>query len=248
MVTRILVLSDIHGNWPALAALTKKFPPQEFDLIVNCGDSLVYAPFPNQVMNWLREHKVLTILGNTDKKVRKILKGKSFKKPGKMEKRIMYEHTAALLKPKNRKFLRNLPKSQLLEIQDEDLGDGPFPLIGLYHGSPAAHHEFIFADTPESRFEELADLCDCNIVISGHSHSPYHRIVKGTHFINPGSVGRMFDGDPSASCATLLLAGNSIEVEHFRIPYTIDQLVSEIRSFELPEIYCTMYKEGRKLN
>ncbi len=44
--TRILLLADIHGNSPALLAIDRVLDATAFDYIVNCGDSLVYAPFP----------------------------------------------------------------------------------------------------------------------------------------------------------------------------------------------------------
>src|SRR3989304_2272437 len=51
-------------------------------------------------------------------------------------------------------------------------------------------------DIPESRFRELARKSTCQVRIMGHSHTPFHKIVDGVHFLNPGSVGRMFDGGP----------------------------------------------------
>jgi predicted phosphodiesterase len=251
MKTQILIISDIHGNWPALSAVAAEFPPEKFDAIINCGDSLVYAPFPNETLTWLQQNKALSILGNTDKKVKKILKGKTLKKPRKMEKRIMYEHTAGMLTARNRRYLRDLPKARTVVLGKEkgpkDHQEDDFS-IGVFHGSPAEHHEFIFAHTPEARFKQLAALTSCGLVVTGHSHSPYHKLVDGVHFVNPGSVGRMFDSDPRASCATVTITGKQIRVQHFRVDYDIDAVVREIRGLELPEIYCTMFWQGKKLN
>ncbi|MDH3881908.1 MAG: metallophosphatase family protein, partial [Desulfobacteraceae bacterium] len=73
----------------------------------------------------------------------------------------------------------------------------------------------------KSRFQQLAKDSPYQVQIMGHSHAPYHKIVDGVHFINPGSVGRMFDGDPRASFAILKISSEKIAVEHFRIPYTV---------------------------
>jgi diadenosine tetraphosphatase ApaH/serine/threonine PP2A family protein phosphatase len=75
-----------------------------------------------------------------------------------------------------------------------------------------------------------------------------HLKVDQTHFINPGSVGRMFDGDPSASCAILTLSEDSVKVNHFRVSYTIDRVIKRLRKQQLPTIYEKMYQTGRKLN
>jgi predicted phosphodiesterase len=71
---KILLLSDIHGNFPALAAIINFFEDTSFTAICNCGDSLVYAPFPNETLHWLQNNNVRSILGNTDRKVKKLHK------------------------------------------------------------------------------------------------------------------------------------------------------------------------------
>jgi diadenosine tetraphosphatase ApaH/serine/threonine PP2A family protein phosphatase len=68
------------------------------------------------------------------------------------------------------------------------------------------------------------------------------------HFINPGSVGRMFDGDPRASFAILKLGSGKIAVEHFRIPYAVEKVVRGLKKQKLPNIYGKMYRIGKKLN
>ena len=85
MTIRILLISDIHGNYPALKAVDQQLTAASFDYIINAGDSLVYAPFPNEILAWLAEHHAIPILGNTDIKTIKFFSGKSVKKPGNPE-------------------------------------------------------------------------------------------------------------------------------------------------------------------
>lgn len=249
MTMRILLISDIHGNYPALQAIDRQLDAASFDSIVNAGDSLVYAPFPNETLTWLAEHHAISILGNTDKKVIKLLLGKSFKKPGKAEKRIMYTSTAEDLTTKNRRCLLSLAKSHLLDLFPQGKKTKERTMrLGIFHGSPADDEELLFADTPDARFHELAELTNCHIVVTGHSHSPYHKTIANVHFINPGSAGRMFDGDPRASCATLEITADTLTVHHFRIDYDKAEVVTKIRKSNLPEIYATMFLKGKKLN
>jgi predicted phosphodiesterase len=243
----ILLLSDIHGNYPALTAIEAFFVGEHFDHIVNCGDSLVYAPFPGETLNWLERYRAISILGNTDKKIIRLLQGKPLRKPAREDKRIMYTSTAAQLDAAARRHLLSLPISLSLRVFQPTTARDTYT-IGIFHGSPDEPHEFLFADTPEERFQELAGHCDCQVVVTGHSHSPYHKIIAGIHFINPGSAGRMFDGDPRLSCAVLRLTAGVVEVEHFRIPYDIEEVVRALIDRRLPEIYVRMYREGRKLN
>lgn len=249
MSIRILLISDIHGNYPALKAIDRQLDAAAFDYIVNSGDSLVYAPFPNETLSWLAEHQAISILGNTDQKVIKLILGKSFKKPGTPEKRIMYTSTAEDLSKISSRFLLSLTKSCKLKLYPPGkTGQKNKKRLGIFHGSPADDDECLFADTPDARFHELAELTNCHIVVTGHSHTPYHKTLSNVHFINPGSVGRMFDGDPRASCATLEITADAVTVQHFRIAYEIGEVVSKIREINLPEIYATMFQEGKKLN
>ena len=112
----ILLLSDIHGNFPALTAIEAFFADERFDHIINCGDSLVYAPFPCETLDWLERHRAISILGNTDKKVIRLLQGKPLRKPANEEKRIMYTSTAAQLDAAARKHLLSLPVSFSLRL------------------------------------------------------------------------------------------------------------------------------------
>jgi predicted phosphodiesterase len=244
---KILLISDIHGNFPALEAVLDHFTAP-FDLILNGGDTTVYGPFPNQAIDWLRNNEVPSILGNTDRKVLTLLKGSTFKKPGKPEKRIMYGYTAAELSRANRRWLQGLPLSREMTSKDVSGGRNGRPDLGMYHGSPADPDEFLFPDTPASRFVELAAVVNQQIITVGHSHTPFHKQVSGVHFINPGSVGRMFDGDPRASCATMEIGNRSVRVDFHRVAYRVEEVVAELRRLRFPSIYQEMYIRGRKLN
>lgn len=236
----ILLISDIHGNYPALEAVGNDAATRNCLHILNCGDNLVYAPFPNQTLEWLRRHQVFSIRGNTDDRVIKLIKGKSFKKPSKPEKRIMYTSTAAVLTPENKAYMLELKKKKLLRLGHT--------FIGLYHGSPSDHEEFLCADTPEKRFKELARETSCEVIVTGHSHIPYHRYVAGVHFINPGSVGRMFDGVPHAAYAVLTIKKGKIMVTHYRCPYDVEAVVQAIADNHLPPIYGEMFRTASKRN
>jgi len=236
----ILLISDIHGNYPALEAVSNDSANLDCSHVLNCGDSLVYAPFPNQTLDWLRQRQAFSIRGNTDDRVIKLLKGKNFKKPSKPEKRIMYTSTAAALSPENKAYMLELKKKKLLRLGHT--------FIGLYHGSPADHEEFLCADTPEKRFKELAGETSCEVIVTGHSHSPFHRYAGGVHFINPGSVGRMFDGLPQAAYAVLTIKKGKITVTHYRCPYDVEAVVQAIIDQDLPPIYGEMFRTASKRN
>lgn len=243
----ILLVSDIHGNWPALKAVAAYFP-EPFDLVINGGDTTVYGPFPNETIDWLRAANARSILGNTDRLVAGLLCGRTFKKPSNPDKRIMYGWTAAELTDENRAWLLDLPVSTT--VCCPGLGgknDRPIT-IGVFHGSPADPDEFLFATTPDCRFRELAAGTAHELVTVGHSHSPFHKIIDGIHFVNPGSTGRMFDGLPHAACAVIDIDDATIQVTLHRIDYPVEETVAQIKRLHLPPIYEEMYRLGRKMN
>ena len=161
----------------------------------------------------------------------------------------MYTSTVEALNKAGRHTLLTFKESATLLLPS--LGRNIWPehcRLGIFHGSPSDPDEFLFANTPDKRFQELATEMGCQVVITGHSHSPYYKFLSGIHFINPGSAGRMFDGDPRASCAILEISEERFKVQHLRISYDINEVVTAIRRQQLPEIYATMFLEGKKLN
>ena len=245
---RILLISDIHANFIALEAVASRFPPEGFDLIINGGDTLVYGPFPNQTIDWLRHHKAVSILGNTDSHVITLLDGNTFKKPRKAEKRIMYGWTAAALSKENIHWLRNQPLSREITNAASPQHGPQKPIIAMHHGSPADPDEFLFATTPACRFQQLAQLVASPLVTIGHSHQQFQAEAGGVTFVNPGSTGRMFDGKISAGCAVITLKKNNFSVVLHRIPFSAAAVAEEFRTQRLPEIYSEMALRGRKLN
>ena len=239
---KLLVLGDIHGNYPALKAISNYILPNKFDRIINTGDFTVYSTFPNETIKWFRKRrtKTICILGNTDRRILNILKGKKLKRPRKKEKRDMYFWTSENLLPKNITYLKSIPKQT-----DFTLGQIRF---GLFHGTLDDPNEELFPFAPENRFRQLAEHSSYQVHIMGHSHMPFYKVVDGVHFINPGSVGRMFDADSRASFAILKVSSGKIAVEHFRIPYPVEAVVKDLKKHRLPDIYPKMFRAGKKLN
>lgn len=245
---RILLISDLHANFVALEAISRRFPPAQFDLILNGGDSLVYGPFPNETIEWLRYWNALSILGNTDRHVITLLNGESFKKPRKAEKRIMYGWTAAELAKANRDWLIVQPAVRTISSNAPSEPGAGNNYLSMFHGSPADPDEFLFSSTPLCRFRELAELVSTPLATIGHSHQQFHHLVDGIHFINPGSSGRMFDGKISGGCAVIERRADKFNVTLHRIPYDARRVANEIERLKLPPIYSEMYLRGRKLN
>ena len=72
-MSRILIMSDIHGNLSALNKIWKTEKIEEFEGIVLLGDLIDYGPHSNEVVEKLKnlpKHKILVnIWGNHEKAV-----------------------------------------------------------------------------------------------------------------------------------------------------------------------------------
>ena len=64
---KLLILSDIFGNWPALEAVIQAEP--DFDAVAFCGDAVGFGPCPVECIHWLREHANFAVRGNHDNAV-----------------------------------------------------------------------------------------------------------------------------------------------------------------------------------
>lgn len=238
---KLLLLGDIHANYPALKAIQNHVRNIRFDGIINTGDFTVYGTHPNETIDWFRKtENSISVLGNTDKRILRILKGKKLKRPQKEEKRLMYFWTARILNHENINYLKSLSK------KSEMLGGSV--RVGIFHGTFFKPNESLLPAADKSHFKQLAHASPYQIHIMGHSHIPFYEFVDGVHFINPGSVGRMFDGDPRASFATLDISADEISVAHFRVPYPAEEVIKDLKKHNLPEIYGEMLRIGKKLN
>jgi putative phosphoesterase len=247
---RVGLISDIHGNLPALEAVLAHAKGESLNVIWNMGDSVGYGAHPDQVVRLLQGENIISIRGNFDSRVLKIPRKKAKwreKKPPDLFLAIYWAYEN--LSPPSRDYLKNLPKEIVIRL-------GLTRLL-ITHGSPVSKSERLTMETPTKRLRNLLQETDAQVVCCCHSHEPFFRNVKGGYYINPGCVGRQNDGDPRASYAILELdpgmlledpAGDiALDVRHFRVDYDLERATSEIRKRGLPEAFAQMLIQGRDL-
>jgi predicted phosphodiesterase len=110
---RIAIISDIHGNLPALDAMLADIQTRTLDALYCLGDLVGYAPFPNEVTARIHEMRIPTIMGNYDDGVGfdRSECGCAYRDPGERERgdrSLMW--TRAQVTPDNKAFLRELVK------------------------------------------------------------------------------------------------------------------------------------------
>jgi putative phosphoesterase len=238
--TRIALLSDVHGNQPALEAVLEDVAGRGTGELWCGGDFLGYAPFPNEVVQTLRQAGAVSIIGNYDLKVlafpQKQARWKRKKTP---EKYLAFQWNYEHLSPDTKTYLGSLPQQARLRA-------GGLTVL-LVHGSPDSIDEHLGSATPVTRFEELA-AAGVDVIACGHSHEAFTRKVQGTWFVNPGSVGRPEGGDWRAAYALLEFTGGELRVEHRRVPYDMERVVRAVRAADLPESFAAVFRQGRSLD
>lgn len=235
---RLAVFSDVHANLHALQAVWEDLERQKPEAVYCLGDLVGYGAFPNEVIDFLRQRQVPTVLGNYDEGVGFDLAdcGCAYRRPeersrGDQSLRWTQAHT----RPEAKAYLQALP----LQIR---LDERP-PTMLLVHGSPRKVNEYVFADRPRATFERIARLAGTDVLLMGHTHLPYTRRVESTLFVNDGTVGKPKDGDPRAGYA-LLEIGRQTRVELRRVAYDVEAAARAVEQSGLPIEFAAELRRG----
>lgn len=240
-MTRIALISDIHANLPALEAVLADARSHEVEAIWNAGDSVGYGPHPAEVLARIQQENIISIRGNYDTRVLTIRQDKEdTRKPRRPEKWLAFNWAYDHLTPETHRFLRNLPEQRLVMTAGW--------LALLVHGTPLSPKEHLRPETPPDHLRRLARQTPARIILCGHTHLPMVRQSEDTWFINPGSVGRLDDGDARASYALLDLAPGQLELKFRRITYDVPSVTADLRREGLPEAFARMFELGRSLD
>jgi diadenosine tetraphosphatase ApaH/serine/threonine PP2A family protein phosphatase len=213
-MTRVAALYDIHGNLPALEAVLAEV---DADTILVGGDA-VLGPMPAETLELLRERGATFIRGNCERQVAA--------PPAVAEDvwgaRAQWAHEQ--LDEEQLAFLRGLPHPLSLDVE----GLGP---VLFCHGSPRSDEEIFTAITPPKRLDPMLDGVREEVVVCGHTHVQFDRLVGDRRLVNAGSVGMPYEGEPGVAAWALL--GPVVDLR--RTSYDADEAAERIRASGLPE-------------
>ena len=233
---KVALVGDVHANLPALEAVLDHARKRGVGAIWNIGDFVGYGAYPDKVVKRLRREGAMSIIGNYDLKVLRFpQKKKNWRKSKSPEKFLAFQWAYENLSKGSRRYLSSLPEQIRLEVAGKS--------ILITHGSPLSNEECLTPATPKVRLKKLAQVAQADMIIFGHSHQHFARLVDGVWFINTGTVGRPDDGDPRACYAILRM-----EAKHYRVAYDVERAVAAIRKRGLPEAFAQMILQGHDLN
>ena len=222
---RVTALYDIHGNLPALEAVLQDMRRAEVDQVVVGGD-VFPGPMPRETLTCLLELEVPVqfIHGNGDREVLAQRAGTEtdWYRTAQEPWRQPVRWTAQQLHAKDVSLVATWPPACRVEVRG--LGE-----VLFCHATPRNDTECFTRLTPEDRLLPVFAGVDVPVVICGHTHMPFDRMVGSVRVVNAGSVGMPF-GEPGADW---LLLGPDVQLRH--TAYDLASAAERIRETNYPQ-------------
>lgn len=205
---RVAALYDIHGNLPALDAALRAADAAAVDAIVIGGD-VALGPMPRETLDRVvalgpRAHM---LSGNCDRLLVDAFDGRSLAPlPAAVQEAIAW--CAGQLDRAHRDVLAGLPPIRTLDV-------GRLGVTLFCHASPRSDDEIITAATPVDRVRPMLVGVPQRVVVCGHTHMHFDRVVDGVRLVNAGSVGMPY-GLPGAHWLLLGPGARPVRTEYDR--------------------------------
>jgi len=220
---KIGVMSDIHGNSPALEAVLPVLF-DETDQVLFLGDLCGYYPFVEECVALWDHDRIVGVRGNHDQLLLDCLQSHASPPPAyQTSYGSALTRTLQRLSPSSVSLLQSLPVSRTLHIEGR--------VLALYHGTPwDPLNGRLYPD--DDRLDQFASI-PAEIILLGHTHYPFTKRYQDKLIMNPGSVGQPRDRGGGACAAIVDVATG--EVEHRRVPYDPRRLIEDARQHD-PEV------------
>ena len=209
---RVAAISDIHGNLPALEAVLAEIEREGVDAIVVPGDT-ISGPWAAEVFDLVTDARALVVRGNADRLV--------------LDRDEQYGPLAVW-------SAERLGETRLaiaaawpltLELAIDGLGD-----VLACHSTPASDDPIYTRITPDDELLAILGPVGAQVVLCGHTHMQYDRMLDGgLRIVNPGSVGMPYEGEPGAYWAVL-----GPDVDFRRTSYDAEAAVAAIQVMGAP--------------
>jgi putative phosphoesterase len=232
-LTRIAVLSDIHGNRIALEAVLAEIKRERPDWVLVAGDLVLNGPDPNGTIDALRALEAdggLIVSGNTDIAVGDFDYGAAFPQyqdgvPEAVTAATEWAHDE--LGDDQLDWLRRLPAERRLRAGDDQL-------VLVVHASPGSQTRGLDQALETNVIFERAAATDARVICVGHTHVPEVRDLGWKVIVNAGSAGYVFDGDPTASWAMVTVDGTEVSAQIRRTEFDTLSVANAISERGLP--------------
>lgn len=214
---QLAVLSDIHGNLPALDAVLNDLQQYPIAGIVVAGDIVTGGPQGVETAQRLRALDSLMIRGNADNA---LLKYAARDVPA-----IWHtNHQFALLRWTRHQvdqemldFLKSLPDQRVVALPGT-------AAIRVVHGSPRHISEPIFPDRDPAMLDTVLAQINEPVLVCGHTHLPWQVKRNSLLVLNPGAVSGPLNGVVGAQYALLNWYNDHWQAKHITVAYDLDRI------------------------
>jgi predicted phosphodiesterase len=232
-MTRVVVLSDVHGNSVALEAVRKALRVEKPDLVAIAGDLVLNGPDPAGTVDLLQQMEgdgAAIVSGNTDIAVADFDYAAAFPwmsdgVPDTFQAAAEWAHDT--LGDERIAWLRRLPSERRLRADDGTM-------VLVCHASPGSQTAGFDQALEASVVTERVSRTDARVIACGHTHLPEVRDLGWKLIVNDGSAGYVFDGDPTASWARIDIVDGEVTAEIHRTEFDALAVANAISARGLP--------------
>lgn len=234
---KIALISDTHGNLPALEAVLKDISRFDVDKVVCLGDIVTLGPSPREVLHLVRGLNGLCLVGNHEEAVFHPERALDYGIQGNLFSTIRW--CADSLSPDDMAYLQTAIPTAKIEIEG-------LTRVVLYHGSPRSSVEGIHPETPYEKLDELFSTLDAStqVAAGGHTHVQMLKQHRSILIVNPGSVGCAFQPPlvpkqppryyPVAEYAILAIDADCVSVDLRQVRFDVRAFARAILDSTLP--------------
>jgi putative phosphoesterase len=225
---RIAVLSDIHGNLPALEAVFEDLKTRKPEGLIVAGD-FVGGPYPDQTIDLLRSIKPnWMILGNSDINILRYIDGQVPETYRTANQFALLRWGSSHITSESIDFLRDLPRQQVITL------DGTAS-IRVVHGSLENPYDGYNPETDAEKLDVDFHHLEEIVLVCGHTHCPWSGKRNGKLVLNPGSVAGPLNGFIGTQYALLDWVGGQWKVQLYAQPYDISRICADFSESGLLE-------------
>jgi putative phosphoesterase len=232
VTARVAVLSDVHGNAVALEAVRKAIRKEKPDAVIVAGDLVLNGPDPVGAVDAIRELEnegAIVVQGNTDVAVADFDYAAAFPwltdgVPDTFRAAAEWAHDE--LGDDRLAWLRRLPSERRLRLEDT--------MLLACHASPGSQTQGFDQALDPSVILERVSQTDARVICCGHTHLPEVRDLGWKIIVNGGSAGYVFDGDPTASWALVVVDEEEVTAEVRRAEFDTMTVSNAISARGLP--------------
>ncbi len=223
---RTAIISDIHGNLPALEAVINHANHLKCEEFIFLGDVCGYYSQINECIDLLKQYSKLSIMGNHDEY---ILNDTTCPRSNTANMCLDLQRT--ILSPSSYEWLSKLQKG-VINYKNMSLTHAGWRVDPI--------DEYISV-IEECYFDGLTG----QFFMSGHTH--VQSLIHYDHFTycNPGSVGQPRDGNPAAAFAIL---DESEKLHLERVVYDISRTCEEMAKHGMPPAICECLHQGVRID